>query len=156
MKAHLDLNGQPNHRLHESHLCIMKPFERHTGRWDQTGGVGDNGQSVIEEHKRRRITASLGTSEQVSGFAGLSVAQPRPTPSCGHFRPSRAAGCSVQSPQKPLTPVATARACSAEGSRAFTDLSAVGDIKRVTVPGAGISHAPQRLFASCRPTPPPP
>jgi sugar diacid utilization regulator len=58
--------------LHESHLCIIEPFERRTGRADGTGG--DTGQSIIEELKRRRITASVGTSEPVTGFAGLSAA----------------------------------------------------------------------------------
>ncbi|MDF2049308.1 GAF domain-containing protein [Arthrobacter sp. Cr_A7] len=60
--------------LHESHLCIIEPFERRTGRADGTGGAGDNGRSIVEELKRRRITASVGTSEPVTGFAGLSAA----------------------------------------------------------------------------------
>ena len=60
--------------LHESHLCIIEPFERRTGRPAGTGGTRDTGQSIIEELKRRRITASVGTSEPVTGFAGLSAA----------------------------------------------------------------------------------
>ena len=60
--------------LHESHLCIIEPFERRTGRSDGTDGAGENGQSIIEKLKRRRITASVGTSEPVTGFAGLSAA----------------------------------------------------------------------------------
>lgn len=60
--------------LHESHLCIIEPFERRSGRADGTGGAGENGRSIVEELKRRRITASVGTSEPVTGFAGLSAA----------------------------------------------------------------------------------
>jgi sugar diacid utilization regulator len=60
--------------LHESHLCIIEPVERHDNRPNEAGGAGRTGQSVIDELKRRRITATVGTSEQVTGFARLAAA----------------------------------------------------------------------------------
>ncbi|MDR6415350.1 GAF domain-containing protein [Pseudarthrobacter sulfonivorans] len=59
--------------LHESHLCIIEPVDRRDSRPDE-GRAADTGQSIVDELNRRRITASLGTSEPVSGFAGLSAA----------------------------------------------------------------------------------
>jgi GAF domain-containing protein/sugar diacid utilization regulator len=60
--------------LHESHLCIIAPFERGEHRSNEAGGAADTGQSIIEALRRHRITASVGTSEPVTGFAGLSAA----------------------------------------------------------------------------------
>ncbi|WP_208747874.1 GAF domain-containing protein [Arthrobacter sp. PM3] len=60
--------------LHESHLCIIEPWERHDGRPGEAGSDGRPGQSIIDELKRRRITATVGTSEPVTGFARLSAA----------------------------------------------------------------------------------
>jgi GAF domain-containing protein/sugar diacid utilization regulator len=60
--------------LHESHLCIIEPLERRDPRPDDAGSAADTGQSIIDELKRRRITASVGTSEPVTGFARLSAA----------------------------------------------------------------------------------
>lgn len=59
--------------LHESHLCIIEPFERRDSL-SKDPGAGRPGQSIIDELKRRRITASVGTSEPVTGFARLSAA----------------------------------------------------------------------------------
>jgi GAF domain-containing protein len=63
--------------LHESHLCIIEPVERHDSRPNgagSTGASGRTGQSIIDELKRRRITATVGSSEPVTGFARLSAA----------------------------------------------------------------------------------
>ncbi|MEW1822877.1 GAF domain-containing protein [Arthrobacter sp. NPDC080031] len=60
--------------LHESHVCIIEPVERHDSRPDGASGSGRTGQSVIDELKRRRITATVGSSEPVTGFARLSAA----------------------------------------------------------------------------------
>ena len=60
--------------LHESHLCLIEPFERRDARPQEAGGAADNGQSIVDELKRRRITASVGTSEPVTGFARLATA----------------------------------------------------------------------------------
>lgn len=59
--------------LHESHLCIIEPVERSDRRPDEAGAA-DTGQYIIDELKRRRITASVGTSEPIIGFARLSAA----------------------------------------------------------------------------------
>ncbi|MET1022449.1 MAG: GAF domain-containing protein [Arthrobacter sp.] len=60
--------------LHESHLCIIEPVERHDSRPNDAGGTGRTGQSIVDELKRRRIAATVGTSEPVTGFARLSAA----------------------------------------------------------------------------------
>jgi GAF domain-containing protein/sugar diacid utilization regulator len=60
--------------LHESHLCIIEPVERHDSGRDDAGDAGRAGQSIIDELKRRRITATVGSSEPVTGFARLSTA----------------------------------------------------------------------------------
>jgi GAF domain-containing protein/sugar diacid utilization regulator len=60
--------------LHESHLCIIEPVERHDSGRDDAGDTGRTGQSIINELKRRRITATVGSSEPVTGFARLSTA----------------------------------------------------------------------------------
>ncbi|WP_144672890.1 GAF domain-containing protein [Arthrobacter sp. U41] len=60
--------------LHESHLCIIEPFERRDSRPNEVRGAAHTGQSIVDELKRRRITASVGTSEPVTGFARLSAA----------------------------------------------------------------------------------
>jgi GAF domain-containing protein/sugar diacid utilization regulator len=60
--------------LHESHLCIIEPVERHDSGRDDAGDAGRTGQSIINELKRRRITATVGSSEPVTGFARLSTA----------------------------------------------------------------------------------
>jgi GAF domain-containing protein/sugar diacid utilization regulator len=60
--------------LHESHLCIIEPVERHDSGRDDAGDAGRTGQSIIDELKRRRITATVGSSEPVTGFARLSTA----------------------------------------------------------------------------------
>ncbi len=59
--------------LHESHLCIIEPVERHDNRPNEAGG-GRTGRSIVDELKRRRVTATVGTSEQVTGFARLAAA----------------------------------------------------------------------------------
>jgi sugar diacid utilization regulator len=59
--------------LHESHLCIIEPVERHDGR-PEASSAGRTGQTIVDELKRRRITATVGTSEPVTGFARLSAA----------------------------------------------------------------------------------
>jgi sugar diacid utilization regulator len=60
--------------LHESHLCIIEPVERHDSGRDDAGDAGRAGQSIIDELKRRRITATVGSSEPVTGFTRLSTA----------------------------------------------------------------------------------
>jgi GAF domain-containing protein/sugar diacid utilization regulator len=60
--------------LHESHLCIIEPVERHDSGRDDAGDTARTGQSIINELKRRRITATVGSSEPVTGFARLSTA----------------------------------------------------------------------------------
>lgn len=60
--------------LHESHLCVIEPFERHDARSNETSGAARTGQPIIDELTRHRITASVGTSEPVTGFARLSAA----------------------------------------------------------------------------------
>lgn len=60
--------------LHESHLCIIEPVERQGGRPQDSNGSGRTGQTIIDELKRHRITATVGTSEPVTGFVRLSAA----------------------------------------------------------------------------------
>ncbi|MDQ0675167.1 GAF domain-containing protein/sugar diacid utilization regulator [Pseudarthrobacter siccitolerans] len=60
--------------LHESHLCIIEPVERHDSGRDDAGDAGRAGQSIVDELKRRRITATVGSSEPVTGFTRLSTA----------------------------------------------------------------------------------
>jgi sugar diacid utilization regulator len=57
--------------LHESHLCVIEPVERHDGG---PSDAGRTGQSIIDELKRRRIAATVGSSEPVTGFSRLSTA----------------------------------------------------------------------------------
>lgn len=60
--------------LHESHLCIIEPLERHDGGPDGSGEAAHSGKSIVDALKRHRITATVGTSEPVTGFARLSAA----------------------------------------------------------------------------------
>ena len=60
--------------LHESHLCIIEPVERHDGGPGDAGSAGRTCQSIIDELKRRRIAATVGSSEPVTGFSRLSTA----------------------------------------------------------------------------------
>ncbi|SEQ40053.1 MULTISPECIES: GAF domain-containing protein [Micrococcaceae] len=60
--------------LHESHLCIIEPVDGNGSRQDDARASGRAGQSIIDELRRRRITATVGSSEPVTGFARLSTA----------------------------------------------------------------------------------
>ncbi|CCQ48283.1 GAF domain protein [Pseudarthrobacter siccitolerans] len=60
--------------LHESHLCIIEPVERHDGGPSDAGTGGRTGQPIINELKRRRIAGTVGSSEPVTGFSRLSTA----------------------------------------------------------------------------------
>lgn len=60
--------------LHESHLCIIEPVERHDAGPSDAGSAGRTGQSIIDELKRRRIAGTVGSSEPVTGFSRLSTA----------------------------------------------------------------------------------
>ena len=60
--------------LHESHLCIIEPVERHDGGPSDAGTGGRTGQPIVDELKRRRIAGTVGSSEPVTGFSRLSTA----------------------------------------------------------------------------------
>ncbi|WP_455836129.1 helix-turn-helix domain-containing protein [Pseudarthrobacter siccitolerans] len=60
--------------LHESHLCIIEPVERHDGGPRDAGTGGRTGQPIVDELKRRRIAGTVGSSEPVTGFSRLSTA----------------------------------------------------------------------------------
>ncbi|MDT0170262.1 GAF domain-containing protein [Pseudarthrobacter sp. BRE9] len=60
--------------LHESHLCLIEPVERHDNGADDAGSAGRTGNSTVDELKRHRITATVGSSEPVTGFSRLSTA----------------------------------------------------------------------------------
>ena len=59
--------------LHESHLCVIEPVERQDSNPSEASAAR-TGRPIIDALKRHRITASVGTSEPVTGFARLSAA----------------------------------------------------------------------------------
>jgi GAF domain-containing protein/sugar diacid utilization regulator len=60
--------------LHESHLCVIEPRERGDTPAGEAGRDPETGQAIIAALKQRRISASVGSSEPVTGFARLSAA----------------------------------------------------------------------------------
>ena len=60
-----ELEGQPGIvALHEAHLCLIEPLRGQEGR----------GEDLLAALRRHRITATLGSSEPVTGFAELARA----------------------------------------------------------------------------------
>ncbi|WP_413249511.1 helix-turn-helix domain-containing protein [Sinomonas flava] len=60
-----EMEGRPGIvALHEAHLCLIEPARSHD----------DGGESFLTALRRHRITATLGSSEPVAGFAALASA----------------------------------------------------------------------------------